>query len=309
MEDVAGRMTPAQVEQRKAVAGLAAVDWDLFIRTYLHRAVGWGEGDQANQFATLARHSMEPEQFFRALGQYEQFDARPFLANVSAPTLVLHREKFPGSNVEVAKGLAGRIRDARLALVEGDSIALFVGDVEAVLRAVEEFLGVDGRTLPPETPRKAGNVLRTLLFTDIENHTSMMARLATHVGATCFDNHEALTRDALRRFGGDEIKSLGDGFLASFGSTQRALECAIALQRAFEREVVPGEVIRIRVGINAGEPIVEDDDLFGTTVIATSRIALQASRRGSLVSVVVRELAAGKGFAFEDRGERVAWVR
>jgi class 3 adenylate cyclase len=304
MEDVAGRLTQAQLDQRRAVQGLAAVDWDLFIRTYLHRAVGWGEGEQANQFATLARHSMEPEQFFAALARYELFDARPYLGAVAAPTLVLHRPMFPGSNVEVAKGLAARIRDCRLALLEGDSVAPFVGDVESVLVAVEEFLGVDGRPAPERelVPVSSGNRLRTLLFTDIENHTEMMSRLGDERGREVLRHHEALTRAALRRFDGDEIKSLGDGFLASFGSTQRALECAIALQQAFEQDLVPGEAIRIRVGINAGEPIVEDDDLFGATVIATSRIALHARGGEVLVSMVVRELAAGKGFAFADRG-------
>lgn len=304
MEDVAGRMTQAQADQRRAVQGLAAVDWDLFIRTYLHRAVGWGEGDQANQFATLARHSMEPEQFFAALARYEKFDARPHLAGVTAPTLVLHRASFPGSNVEVAKGLAARIPNARLALLEGDSVAPFIGDVDAVLQTVEEFLGVDGTPVPAvAVPPQSGNRLRTLLFTDIENHTEMMARLGDERGRDVLRHHETLTRDALRRFEGDEIKSLGDGFLASFGSTQRALECAIALQQAFERDLVPGEAIRIRVGVNAGEPIVEDDDLFGAAVIATSRIARQARGGEVLVSMVVRELAAGKGFAFEDRGD------
>ena len=90
--------------------------------------------------------------------------------------------------------------------------------------------------------------------------------------------------------------------MASFGSAQRAIECAIAIQRAFTVAPLAGEV-NVRVGINAGEPIAEDDDLFGASVIAAARIAAQADAGQVLVADVVRQLAAGKGFLFHDTGE------
>ncbi|MCA9830097.1 MAG: adenylate/guanylate cyclase domain-containing protein, partial [Dehalococcoidia bacterium] len=93
----------------------------------------------------------------------------------------------------------------------------------------------------------------------------------------------------------------GDGFMASFGSAQRALDCAVALQRAVAGGI-GGEALRIRAGINAGEPIAEDDDLFGSSVIAAARIASKASGGQVLVSDVVRQLVAGKGFLFSDTG-------
>jgi len=103
------------------------------------------------------------------------------------------------------------------------------------------------------------------------------------------------------------VKTMGDGFMASFGSVTRALECAIALQRAFNsRNQEPGaESLQLRVGLNAGEPIEEDGDLFGSTVILASRIASSAGAGEILTSVAVRELCAGKGFLFADRGESV----
>ncbi|HNM78597.1 MAG TPA: adenylate/guanylate cyclase domain-containing protein, partial [Tepidiformaceae bacterium] len=97
---------------------------------------------------------------------------------------------------------------------------------------------------------------------------------------------------------------------ASFGSARRALDCAIALQRALHEEALGGEMeglphgLRVRVGINAGEPIAEDDDLFGAAVIAAARIAAMADGGEILVANVVRELVAGKGFLFNDRGEQ-----
>jgi class 3 adenylate cyclase len=108
---------------------------------------------------------------------------------------------------------------------------------------------------------------------------------------------------------------MGDGFMASFGSAQKALECAIALQRAFAGTLTPGpspikergdeerEVLRLHIGVNAGEPIAEDDDLFGSSVILAARAASKATAGQILVTNVVRELVAGKGFSFADAGE------
>ena len=144
-------------------------------------------------------------------------------------------------------------------------------------------------------------VFRTLLFTDLEGHTAMMSRLGDAKGREVLREHERITREALAAHGGQEIKTMGDGFMASFGSAQRALDCAVALQRAVA-EGIGGEALRIRAGINAGEPIAEDDDLFGSSVIAAARIAGKASGGQVLVSDVVRQLVAGKGFLFSDAG-------
>jgi class 3 adenylate cyclase len=118
--------------------------------------------------------------------------------------------------------------------------------------------------------------------------------------------YERIVREALRAHGGSEVKTLGDGFMASFSSAARALECAIAIQRAFAAHNASAEEpIRVRIGLNAGEPIAEEKDLFGTAVILAERIAAQAEGGEILVANVVRELAAGKGFLFSDRGEVV----
>jgi class 3 adenylate cyclase len=98
---------------------------------------------------------------------------------------------------------------------------------------------------------------------------------------------------------------MGDGFMASFSSATRALECAIAMQRAFTAhdDEHPETPIRVRIGLNAGEPIAEEADLFGTAVILAARIAAQAKGKEIMVSDVVRQLVAGKGFLFADRGD------
>lgn len=142
-----------------------------------------------------------------------------------------------------------------------------------------------------------------MLFTDIVGHTEMMQRLGDAKGRDVLREHERITRDLLRQHGGAEVKTMGDGFMASFGSVTSAIECAIALQRAFAAR--EGEPLQVRVGLNAGEPIEEDGDLFGATVILTSRIAARADAGEILVPETVRGLLSGKGFVFGDRGEFV----
>ena len=155
-----------------------------------------------------------------------------------------------------------------------------------------------------ERPRSALNQhgpggTRTVLFTDIVGHTEMMPRLGDAKGRDVLREHERITRETLKAHGGAEVKTMGDGFMASFGSVTSAMECAIALQRAFaaHTESMP-EPLHVRVGLNAGEPIEEDGDLFGATVILASRIAAKAGAGEILVPDTVRGLLSGKGFLF-----------
>ena len=136
----------------------------------------------------------------------------------------------------------------------------------------------------------------------------MMQRLGDARGRDVLREHERITRDTLKLHGGAEVKTMGDGFMASFGSVTQAVECAIALQKAFaEWNAGVGAhhdaPLRVRVGLNAGEPIEEDGDLFGATVILASRIAAKAEGGEILIPEPVRHLLSGKSFVFSDRGE------
>ena len=162
---------------------------------------------------------------------------------------------------------------------------------------IRRFLGL-------ETAVEEPGAFRTILFTDVEGSTALTQRLGDAGARGLLRQHERIVREALKSHGGVEVKTMGDGFMASFPSATRALECAIAMQRAFaEHNESVEEPIRVRVGLNAGEPIAEDEDLFGTAVIAAARIAAQTEGGEVLASDVVRQLVAGKGFLFADRGE------
>ncbi len=293
----------AKSAQVQATRSLLEQDWEMFTETAARAlATGWESGDAAHQLARLYQESISKQTFVVARQTLDQVDVTELLPQVTASTLVVHSRQLTQPTIDVARRLAARIPDARLAVLGLGSIFPFVGDQDEALQAIDELLGDAPVTNRPV--RGAPSALRTVLFTDLVGHTEMMSRLGDARGRDVLREHERITREVLKANGGTEVKTMGDGFMASFGSVTKAVECAIALQRAFaERK---GEPLSVRVGLNAGEPIEEDGDLFGATVILASRIAAKAEGGEILVADTVRGLCSGKGFLFADRGEFVA---
>ncbi len=288
------------------VASLLALldrDWELFSETVAHAAFGWSAGEPADRFAALMRESVSQEALQLMLPVFRQFDVATLLPRIKAPTLVLHRRELVFPSIELVRTLASRIPDARLALLEGASAAPYLGDMEAVLGAIDEFLG-EGEEAAAGAEAPAAGAFRTVLFTDVEGSTALTQRLGDAKARELLRAHERIVREALKAHGGSEVKTMGDGFMASFSSATRALECAIAMQRAFaEHNESAEEPLRVRIGLNAGEPIAEEEDLFGTAVILAARVAAKAEGGEIVASDVVRQLVAGKGFLFSDRGD------
>jgi class 3 adenylate cyclase len=195
------------------------------------------------------------------------------------------------------------IPGAQLSFIDGTGVIPAYGDVPEGVRAIRSFLGLDD-TPAAEVGRTLSGGTRTVLFTDIVGHTEMMQRLGDDEGRDVLREHERITREMLKAHGGAEVKTMGDGFMASFASVTSAIDCAIALQRAFatHTESMP-EPLHVRVGLNAGEPIEEDGDLFGSTVIMASRIAAKAGAGEILIPEPLRHLLTGKSYVYADRGE------
>lgn len=170
--------------------------------------------------------------------------------------------------------------------------------------AVESFLGkIEHPPAPGEVV--TDSAFRTILFTDIEGSTALTQRLGDAAAMSVLRTHDRIVRSSLAETGGNEVKHTGDGIMASFESVAHGVECSIAILRALE-DHNRGEVdekIGVRIGVSAGEPVTEGDDLFGAAVQLASRICDQADAREILVSNAVKELAIGKGFTFADRGE------
>ena len=184
--------------------------------------------------------------------------------------------------------------------------------VEVNPEAVEAFLG---RIEDPE-PSSAGphvpsgetqvdSAFRTIMFTDMKDSTALTTRLGDEEAIELFRTHNALTRDVLAQYNGREIQHTGDGFMVSFTAASQAVACAIAIQNALSthNQKRPDAVINVRIGICAGEPVEEDQRLFGSTVQLTSRICDKAEPDQILVAPVIRDLCLGKPFSFADRGE------
>jgi class 3 adenylate cyclase/pimeloyl-ACP methyl ester carboxylesterase len=221
---------------------------------------------------------------------------------ITVPALVMHSRNDRQIPFELGREVAAVLPNARFVPFEAKSQAVWTFQ-DKLLSEMRPFVGVEAAEAMATADRQETH---TILFTDVVGHTEMMQRLGDEKGRELLREHERITREVLRSHGGTEVKTMGDGFMASFGSATRALECAIALQRAFEeRNETAEEPVRVRVGLNAGEPIAEEDDLFGTAVILAARIAAKADGGEILTSETVRGLVAGKKFLFADRGETV----
>lgn len=170
-----------------------------------------------------------------------------------------------------------------------------------------DVLAYLGRVLDPELP--PGELLhepafRTLMFTDMANSTGMTEALGDDAAFALIQKHYETVRSALAANGGREVKTTGDGFLASFASVESAVRCAIEIQRALEEHNASagGFPMQVRIGLGAGEPVTRGGDLFGSVVNQTARICARAKPGQILVSRVVRELCDGKKFEFSPIG-------
>jgi class 3 adenylate cyclase len=286
-------------------------EWERFTLNQANWALGFSDIESARKLASLFRESMTPDSVSAFVAELGRIDVTSLLPRIAVPTLVMYRPRSsPVSRLEWSRELASKIVDARYVEVAKRDDPSWT---EEETRVVEDFLGVNQDAPTPSRSdavasrtRKA-SASRTIIYTDIEGNTDMLQRLGDDAWREVLRVHERITRELLRAHGGTEVKTMGDGFMASFDSSTNAVECAIDLQRSFAaRNKTATEPLLVRVGLNAGEPIEEDDDLFGTAVTMAARVMGQGAGGEILVSDVVRGLVAGKGFVIADRGEFVA---
>ncbi|MDT5219929.1 MAG: hypothetical protein QOF15_2034, partial [Mycobacterium sp.] len=221
-----------------------------------------------------------------------QADVRETLTRISALTLILHRI---GANfIPVVQGryLAEHIAGSRFIELPGQDVLYWVGDAAAMLDEIEEFVtGVRGGA-------DAERVLTTIMFTDIVGSTRRAAELGDNRWRDLLDNHDNIVRHEIQRFGGREVNTAGDGFVATFSSPSAAIACADAIVDA-----VRVLSIEVRIGIHAGEVEVRGADVAGMAVHIGARVSALAGASEVLVSSTLRDIVTGSRQSFVERGE------
>ena len=219
-------------------------------------------------------------------------DARALLPSVSCRTLVLHREGDRFIHLGAGRYLAEHIPGAKLVVLPGDDHLFFVGDTDALVDEIEEFL-------TGSRSGAGGEIgLAAVLFTDIVGSTEQQARLGHREWSRLTDDHDAMVRDVLARHRGREIKTTGDGFLATFDANGRALRCATEI---LSRAKSVG--LDLRAGLHTGDVEVRGDDIAGLPVNIARRVCDLAAPGEAWVSETVKSLLTGSGFEFDEKGQ------
>ncbi len=268
-------------------------------------ANAWGTGVSADYFAPSVANN---DAFRRSWGRFERFAVSPagiqsllrmigevdvchVLPAVRVPTLVLARQGDICTPTAGMRYIAERVPGSQYVEVPGVDHLPWVGDVDPILEEIEEFL------TGMRTAREADRVLATILFTDIVGSTSRAVRMGDARWRDLLASHDALSRREIVRFGGREVKTVGDGFLAVFDGPARAIRCACAI-----RDGVRRLGMEIRAGLHSGECELMPNDIGGIAVHIGARVVASAAPGEVLVSRTVKDLVAGSRLRFADRG-------
>jgi class 3 adenylate cyclase len=251
--------------------------------------------EERRSAARVFRLSVSPGAAAAYIRMNNDVDVCDVLPLIRVPTLVMHRQEGGGWDVRSGRYLADHIPGARFVGLPGADFSPWVGDQEALFAELESFLAdvVAGKHVDVEPDR----VLATVLFTDIVGSTEKAALLGDRGWRELLERHHELVRRQLERFRGQEVDTAGDGFLASFDGPARAIRCGCALSEAM---VELG--LEVRVGLHTGECELVDGKVAGIAVHTGARIAANATPGEVLVSSTVKDLVAGSGLAFDDRG-------
>jgi len=246
-------------------------------------------------FGRYERQSVSPSAVMAIRCMNREIDARPVLPVIRVPTLIMHRVGDSAVSVDAGRYLAANIPGAKYVELPGINHSFLYEHymVDRVVDEIEEFL--TGSRSEPDLDR----VLATVMFTDIVDSTRRAAELGDRQWRALLDRHDDTVRQQLARFRGQEVKNLGDGFLATFDGPARAVRCAASIC-----ESVRPLGIAVRSGLHTGEIELTPGDVTGIAVHIAARVAAEAEAGETVVSSTVRDLVAGSGLRFQDRGIR-----
>ena len=242
-------------------------------------------------WATYLRRSASPSMAIALAKMNTDIDIRNILPTIHVPTLILHRTGDIDMPVGGSRYMAEHIPNAKYVELPGDDHLWFVGDANAVLNNIEEFITGSYNVSEPE------RILATVMFTDIVGSTEKAAEIGDAKWKDLLTNHYKIIREELTHFKGKEIDTTGDGLFATFDGPARAIRCAMATNHAVRRLD-----IQIRIGLHTGECELMENKVSGIAVHLGARVMSKAGPNEVLVSSTVKDLVAGSGIAFEERG-------
>ena len=268
----------------------AEVDWEFATLTLANALSGYTDTERARRLAEVFQTGMTPKGYVAFRDAAERIDVQDLLAQIGVPTLVVHDSSSPIERVGIfTQRLAPLIPNAQF--VETDNLA----------QVMDEFLREGNVELKPDAAAEP-STFRSVLFTDIVGHTEMMSRLGDERGREVLREHERITREVLKAHGGTEVKTMGDGFMASFGSVTKAVECAVGLQRGMDErnrgEGVNRGVVRALHEEGRGDisPL-EGDSTTGNDPAATGAAPLRTD-----VEPIVIRVGLNAGEPIEEEG-------
>ena len=275
-------------EQWESIRAMVGDGWGHGVSQVVAAPSSFEDDNARRWWAKLERQSLGPGDVTRMFDLLLQTDVRPVLPTIQVPTLVMHRTGDQFSPIAQGRYFAEHIPGARFVELPGEDHAGWEGDQGPGNDEIEEF--ITGHRPVHEPDR----VLATVLFTDIVGSTEKARELGDRQWRDLLDRHDDLARMQLERHQGRLVKTTGDGLLATFDGPARAIRCASAL-----RDVLP---VPIRAGLHTGEVELRGDDVGGIAVHIGARVAAVAGAGEVLVSRTVKDLVAGSGIAFTDRG-------
>jgi class 3 adenylate cyclase len=294
------RGSDAVSPELRGLGRLLDANWELYAEAIAHSLLGWSEGEKAHQFAGVVKESITQKRLRTFMRATMESDVTPLLEQIKAPTLVLHRRGVPLPDLTVAKSLASQIPGAQLVILEGTSVAPWLGDTAAVASAIDEFLGEVQEAPHPRRELPSGTAI--ILFADIADSTGLTERLGDIPFRARARDLDGALRTIIQDLGGTPIegKLLGDGILAVFRSAREGIAAALMCAMAGGQAGLP-----LHLGLHAGDVIREEGNVYGGAVNVAARISGLSAPGEVLVSETVRSLArTSAGVRFEDRGER-----
>ena len=280
------------LEERERDIELTEQEWGREMDVDVLAPSVLGDPEFKRRLLSYLRRSASPAAAAALLRMNTQIDIRRVLPTIHVPTLVTHRRDDREARVDEGRWIAGQIPGAKFVELSGADHLPWVGDQDELLDEIEEFLtGV-------RPIREADRVLATVLFTDIVGSTEQATKLGDRGWRDVLEQHHADVRRELTRWRGREIDTAGDGFLATFDGPARAIRCGFAVADDARRRG-----LEVRAGVHTGECELFGDKVAGIAVHTGARVAALAGGGEVLVSQIVKDLVAGSGIDFRERGE------